>query len=392
MEDKNNMSPEERFRIEQRQKAKELENMQNGTTQPQQPTPEEIIAQYKKQYQPDYGEQPVYQEEDEFGVPVQQQQNQSGRFNMPRGAGGYTQYVIMIIIAIVITFGMTNFITPMAGKKSYQADITRLELDLVAMRETDTKLKNSIEEVSSEIGGLKGEISQAITEEMSNVKEGIREDLAQFGEEIVNMRNDINEYDNEAVASVRQSITTLQDDIKSMNNDISNLNSGIDAFKTDINAKIEDINTTIADIEVNGTGGEATNVNGVLTANVKAFSDSLYISSNTSAKSSFKLVLENKSDHDIEDVIIRATVRVNTYSYLPSNIGLYGGTQWQPVGSGSNYIMYVNAGWGLSVEAGKKKTMYPEITVTFPNDTPNLRNLFPLGIPYTVEVEIDSYD
>ena len=49
-----------------------------------------------------------------------------------------------IIISLVVVFFMNTFIMPTAGKKAYEADITRLENDLVAMRVTDKSLGDNL--------------------------------------------------------------------------------------------------------------------------------------------------------------------------------------------------------------------------------------------------------
>ena len=64
--------------------------------------------------------------------------------------------IITAIVSLVIFVLMSSFITPVASKKTYEADITRLETDLVAMREVETRL-------SDRIAGQDGKITAAVT-------------------------------------------------------------------------------------------------------------------------------------------------------------------------------------------------------------------------------------
>jgi len=61
------------------------------------------------------------------------------------------QAIISAIVAIIIVFGMNTFIMPSPSKNTYQADITRLEKDLVAMRVTDTELNKKISDQKVQI-------------------------------------------------------------------------------------------------------------------------------------------------------------------------------------------------------------------------------------------------
>jgi len=87
----------------------------------------------------------------------------------------WTSFLINIVIALVVVMMMNSFFMPVVGKKTYQADITRLENDLVAMRETDVGLSDKIKTLESSLAGKTNELTEIANAIRTEVNDKIKE-------------------------------------------------------------------------------------------------------------------------------------------------------------------------------------------------------------------------
>lgn len=90
------------------------------------------------------------EEEEEETVPLEES---------PILPGGFSPRTILITLAvpIVVAWAMVSFLAP--GNAQYEADITRLEEDLVAMRVTDDEVAGKVNSIQQSISGLTAQVA-----------------------------------------------------------------------------------------------------------------------------------------------------------------------------------------------------------------------------------------
>ncbi len=115
---------------------------------------------------PDYGEEPPYPESEERGIPTQRRESP------------YKSIIINAIVALVIVFAMNSFIMPTVGKNTYQVDITRLENDLVAIRNVDVDQNSKITKVVSDAQTIIVNKTNEIDNKINNTSQTLEQRIA----------------------------------------------------------------------------------------------------------------------------------------------------------------------------------------------------------------------
>lgn len=194
---------------------------------------------------PDYGEEPPYIEE---GI------------RNPAPQSGINQYkplIITAIVALAVVFLMNSFIMPVVGKKAYIDDITRLENDLVSVRDNiktqNNKIDNSIKDAQAAVETKKKEIDtqvknatntleQKIATAMSNLGNYLtRNDLNTINNNINNLSNKVNNLDIPDTSGMQAKIITLESEIDTLRTTIRDLEYEIDNIETSSSSKKPDV-------------------------------------------------------------------------------------------------------------------------------------------------------
>lgn len=296
---------------------------------------------------PDYGTQPVFMEGEDL---------------LPRKESQTKPTIITAIVALVVVFIFTSFISPMVGKKAYEADITRLETDLVAVRATDSGLSDRITAQESQIA-----TSVAKSEAATNSIAGY------------------------ATATELASLNTLlQNTISTATQTQATATSTKDELMGKINAQaalIQTLQDKVAALETETvTPSSSTSL---ITAKLIRQSESLTPvitgSANiTSWTAAAKLVLTNPTASDIEDVIVTIFVgSQNVPGMTAINLTSSPALSWTRSGWPYGGDVEFRNNWGLTVEANKSKTLY--LTIIINGNSPDQYTVYGYGI----DVEID---
>jgi hypothetical protein len=164
---------------------------------------------------------------------------------------------IGIAMSLVLVMVMNSFIIPLVGTKTYQADITRLETDLVAIREVDSNTLSRIDTL--EKNGINSDKTINDSQDIS----------------INNILDKISKLENTIVQQNTIDINPIRTDIINLRTDINNLQ--INKGDSSIIAAIETRLKTIEEY-IGGNGGESNVVlDGKITVEIKWDSDNIYL-------------------------------------------------------------------------------------------------------------------
>lgn len=359
----------------------ELPNGMPNNTPPEEPapqwaTPEEIIAdklaygdrsqkEQARNYNqpPNYPPQPVKQGSDlPFGIEPK-------------------QIIITLVVVVVAVFlmsyvGLGNWIT----KEVFETNINNITDSMATMsnnigKATD-RIDTAIQALPDTINDIVDANTKGLTDSINKVQNSVDSVKSNVSNQISGLQTQINDYN--------KGINSIQDDIQ-------NLSTNLETYKTETNETLETLTINLEDLK-SGTNTETQNVNGELKTTVDQFTDAMYYSetANTTMEATFKLILENTSDHDIEDIFIEISFEADTGNKpKPMYYLIAGGTQWKRVAGGTTYSQFISSNWGLTVKAGQKLKMYPTVTAYFdPTLSLELENVFPWGIPYNIDVTV----
>lgn len=341
--------------------------------EPEWATPEEIIADELAHG----GRKKVNRNEPPVNMPPQPVQSDSG---LPFGLEP-KQIIVSLVVAIIAIFlmsylGLGNWIT----KDVFETNINNLADTMNTM---SNQMKASNDKIDAAIQSLPDIIDDIVDENTKGLTDSIK-----------NVQNSISSVDsnvNSKINDLKSQIPNYSDAINTIQNDIQNLNASVENYKTDTNEKITVLTDNIEDL-TSGTDTNTQSVNGVLKVTVDQFTDAMYYSeaANTTMEATFKLILENTSDHDIEDIFIEISFEADTGNKpKPMYYIIAGGTQWKRVAGGTTYSQFISSNWGLTVKAGQKLKMYPTVTAYFdPDLNLDLESVFPWGIPYNIDVTV----
>lgn len=209
--------------------------------------------------------------------------------------------VVNIIVALVIVFLMNSFVMPTVGKKQYVGDITRLENDLVAIRQVDASQNTKIDKVASDAQAIVNGKMDAIDKKIADANNGIDQKVAAVTGSLDNYATKSSLSDtNNRIDNTNNSLTSLANDL---NNKISNFSSAdINNLKVDmatLKVEIAGLKADIADIDNSNTSKEPDIElepvgTGVFTENTPTGYTGGYVYETT-----LKLRVENNSDDDI---------------------------------------------------------------------------------------------
>lgn len=295
----------------------------------------------------------------------------------------WTSFLINIVIALVVVMMMNSFFMPVVGKKVYQADITRLETDLVAMRATDTDLTNKIETLENNNKALEDKV----TAQLSTT-------LKEIDNKIAALENNINQKLSGYITSetvdtkIQNSMVELRTEINSVATSLTALSGKIDSqIETKITAQLTDLTNRIIKLETPQqptSSGLTVKLTRTIDTLIPVDNPSTDLSANTSLlQASFKIVITNTSTINFEDVILNIYLQTETIPNITKRtLTSTPSMSWYTPGWFSYEAEYINS-WGLSVDAGKSKTIYFTLTIQGNDATP-----YTTGYGYQVDAEV----
>lgn len=303
--------------------------------------------------------------------------------------------IIAIIAALIVSFVMNSFLMPTIGKKQYINDITRLENDLVAMREVETNLTNKIkvleENSTKESADIAAQLKTATTQieiktnELNNL---INSKLSGYVS--------TNEY-NTKLGNIDGTLNSIKNSISDLNTKISTLNSQVDSnLKSNISNiqdSIDKLSERIKTLEDKTTNSSSTSSgetkDGFYSIATWNTGDWYIDSDNKTLVAQFKVKFINNTP----DIVyyITADIEANWDGYaagagfttsLKANDVLYTSSYYG--GSFRNVRFY-----GASINPGKTSTDYIELRMTFNEDVQNKVNS--MAIMFDPIVDITNY-
>ncbi len=263
-------------------------------------------------------------EEEDYYIP--RQRNKSG------GMDGIKAILVNGIMALVLIFAMNSIIMPTVGKKVYQADITRLETDMVAMRNTEGELSKRIAVLETnqdvaiaDITAKAKETETVLTGKVTELSNGVNNRLNSFV---------TNDSLNNQISSVKSNVSALDGRVSAAVSDEANLTKQVGELITK-NTELEASNKTLSDritvlegkltSSTSTSGGEEVISGLTIKAEVK---DEGTLQSNNSTLGEIKLTLSNNSGRDIEDLIVSDFVYFDTPTIANQSISVSGYGTW----------------------------------------------------------------
>ena len=175
---------------------------------------------------PDYGEEPLYMESEE------------GRLPLGRSKESLTNKLVLIGIAVLVSILLVGIFMSPVNSKQHQADITRLENDLVAMRETDkgldTKAQGAVSALNAQItriDSLQDAIGNTATKpELATLNNKVTE-LAALNNKLNDLATKVELATVQSgltaeITALKSEIATIKADLKAIEEDIKDLESG----------------------------------------------------------------------------------------------------------------------------------------------------------------------
>lgn len=299
----------------------------------------------------------------------------------PKNNSNLKQYGIMAIISLVACFLLAYFgYLPNIVKVSeynskitaFQGTIDSLNANFKTLSDSiataiDTKITTANAPNLTKITNM-----QAQVDNMAGVVKGLsdRIDQAKSQAEIsyansTDFTNKINNLSSQ-VTELNTKITNLQTTLATYTplTSYNELASKVSALETKVNAYITPI---------------ATNVPSGVTLKLTQLSDSLLPTDDPATtgstatsllQASFKIVLTNTTTVDKEDVIIGLQVQTETIPNI-SGVSLTSSPSLSWIGSGwYSYSSEYRNSWGLTLEAGKSKTIYITLNIRGRDTTP----------------------
>lgn len=310
---------------------------------------------------PNHGTEPPY-EESPYG-------ESEGGSNWPTKPGSpWKGIIIQAIVALVIVFLMNSIIMPTAGKKQYIADITRLENDLMAMREVDKSLDSKVSSVTQSA-------QDAINAKLIEVDEKVNRVTGEIDNKVASATSSLGDYATKTSLSdtkgtLENSITNIQNSLNSVKSDLENRinninNSDIVILKEDIvtlTNTVEDIQEELEILQEEGIVSKEPEVE-IEDWGATGFSKDVW-----NWKNNYKLTIRNNSNKDITItelwVFIQPSVLTGSIAGVQLNT-TKGSAIW---GSISNISLQFYSYTDIEIEKNDTEVFYLEAVVLYSLD------------------------
>jgi len=293
---------------------------------------------------PDYGEEPPYMESEEKGLP-------------PARGESIINKLIPIGVAVLISVLLVGFFFSPVKQSQYKADVTRLENDLVAMREVEKNLGNKITTLETankeNLNVINDAVSKA-TKDIETKATSVTQSLAGYvtKEELNNAKSD--------VVELKASFTSLQ---TSFNN--ITLPAETQAKLNTLASEIETLKTRLTQAENKLATQAAETVKP--TAKIR-YIDYTRSTDYTEATAYFDLTINNLSAaKELKSITISIESNSNNiYGIASTSIG-------SSFGSRSSTLFWNFENYKLSninIDAGKDKVIELSMNITFTQAQP----------------------
>ena len=277
-------------------------------------------------------------------------------------SGGLGQIIVTLIIALVVTIGWSMF-QGYVGKSQYVADVTRLESDLVVLREADKGINTRMDTLTSTANSARTVADAA----RASITELQAKDTALTGQ-LTAMVADVGKR------ATSEQVAVLLD--KAMigyakGADMTALQATVAALTADLavaKAEIQTLKTTIGTGTGTSGNGTATNAVKVQTATLGGLPMQLSgIPTGSYASQVVRLTVTNTSAKYARNIQMTMTVTSNAQlpawaTGFPQVVGFQ--PSWSFVNGAGNVMVFVGGWQSMStfeLSPGQTKTLYPEL-------------------------------
>ena len=270
--------------------------------------------------------------------------------------------VTIAILALMTVSGGVGFVT----KKDFTENISGVAITL-------DQAKADLALAKSEVASAVQNMPATITNQVNN---SVAQSTTQWSTQLSAAINSVN-----AMVAQQESNKVA---LNNANSEINTLKSRIDTLEGDVadaEARIEELEDKIGDSSGSSGSGSSSDID----VDVKTMSNVMMATDNNTLIADFRVVLENDTVADIEDVVLNIMVETGITHAITSFTLTGAGTTWQGYGWGGQYKEFVNASWGLNVKALNKKTLYLRMTVI----GEGIGGYYPVGVGYSVDAEVD---
>ena len=255
------------------------------------------------------------------------------------------QSFISVVVAIVIVFAMAPL----------KSGFNLLETKVEGLVTTDAAFTVAQSEQSEAVAAAIGRAD----ERTSTVGERINTLQAQLDITTAEVATT-----NAAIASIQVpqvDITPLQATVGLLESSLTTVGDLLD----ELAATYVLLNARVSSLEVVEREEEAeTGSSSVVKASIKSMSSLMFPTDNSTIVAQFKVVLENTSSSDLEDLVMTVFTETGiSYSGITSVTLVGGGTLWQGYGWNASSYEFINGQWGLDLEAKQTKTLYLTLQV-----------------------------
>lgn len=259
------------------------------------------------------------------------------------GRQGLLGKALPIVISIILAVVAVNYLLlpSLVSKADFTTNIQRidngitdLKVSVATLNGLTTQiadLSNSIGTVSSEVAGLRGSIAGYATQGSVST---IQTSLA-------TIQADLNV------------VKTSMADIPALKTQVTALQTSLDALKTQVTA----LDARVVKLETKTT---TTSGGGITTGDITVVSSILdegTVNTDNSTQSQIKLVIQNTTSTDLEDIIISVLVIIDDSSSIRPTLGVSGWGSWS-IKSWESGDLEIRSKVGYILKAGEKKNVY----------------------------------
>jgi len=256
-----------------------------------------------------------------------------GRFNFNN------DWVRSIVASIVTVLFILFIVLPMAGggnfvtKKDFESNFANIS---ASINETISTLNTKSASLDTALNGLSSKVDEAVSSKISN-------QLANITQQANNAVSSAN--------SAKETANNFDSKINTLTNDVATLTSKITALIARIDAIEVAIDEILAEEDTGGSsGGNATNEYVTVKLKIQGGMPYMAVSDNQS-QAVMRIIIENKTDKDIEDVVIG--LYIIPYPIQDTNLTTMkitgGALGW--IKSATSDFYFYTGGWGYKLKS-----------------------------------------
>lgn len=293
--------------------------------------------------------------------------------------------VVNIIVALVIVFLMNSFVMPTVGKKAYISDITRLENDLVAIRDVVASQNSRIDAaVSNAKKAADTSIATATTDidkKVASIDPSLYATANNLNDKVSKLETSIANTENRLISRMDQ---LNSKDLTNIDTAIANVNTAIADLDAKLSKRIEEVETQLV------PSGD-TITTGKVTASISWDNDDWYLASdNKTVVAQFKIKLLNGTNEDLEDIEFDIDFNWNGYAAgkgWTTQLTIEDKVYTSPYYGGSFDNVKLR---NINVDANDDKRIYCNLYMLFTEDIGGV--ITTMDIDFDPEIDVVDYE